>query len=347
MMGKVRIRVVVGCGFVSAALACGEGQPEGGVTASLVEVGRVVFEESSDDPIAAISFLSRRPGGGFLVVDAPGNEVILFDSNGRLERAMGRAGDGPGELDAPTAGVELPDGRVMVTQRGSPRMTVFWPDGDPESFTVPGVYGWWVDDLGGRLALGIGSRGDRFVLTSYEGDSLASFGAVQEEVNQVPFWIYYARENATAWAGQVAINTSFYPTVRIFSREGALVDSIGEAPESWVQASEPPVDRARGPDAQEAVKEWSRGFSMVAAVAGLESGHLVVQYGRFSPTEQDTYHVEPTSIDIYDPMGAKVASGLDVRGRVLAGGDELLVLVGEPPEPWTVARLIWAEDAGR
>lgn len=90
-----------------------------------------------------------------------------------------------------------------------------------------------------------------------------------------------------------------------------------------------------------AVEEWSTGFSIVSAVAGLESGHLVVQYGRFAPTDQDRYYVDPTSIDVYGPDGSKVATGMNVPGRVLVGGDELLVLVGEPPEPWTVARLTW------
>lgn len=301
------------------------------------EVARVSLEEDASDPIADIEMVSRRPGGGYLVVDALGDEVRVFDQNGDLERKLGRSGDGPGELDSPMSAVEVTDGRVFVAQRANPRLTVFLPDGNPLTLSVPGAYGWWLGDLGDRLAVGIGSRGDRFALLSYGGDSLASFGPVAREVIEVPFWIYYAREHAAVYGDRIAINTSFYPSVRIFDSDGTLLDSIGDAPESWVQAGPPPVDQARDDDAREAVRAWSRSFSIVAGLHGMSTGHLVVQYGRFEPTEQDTYHVRPTTVDVYDSEGAKVISDVALEDQVLAGGLRLLVLVGRPPEPWTLA----------
>lgn len=331
-------------------VACAESgadDTEASTDGAFEEVGRITLEEDPADPLASISSLTRRPGGGYLVVDGLSDEVHVFDADGRRQRVLGGSGDGPGELDAPTAAVELADGRVLVTQRANPRMTVFPSAGPPSLRTLPGVYGQWLADLDGRLAVRIGSRGDRFVVTTYEGDSLASFGALADAVNETPFWIYYARENAARFGQRIAINTSFYPTVRVFSTDGVLVDSLGSAPDSWVQAGAPPVDQARTPATQEAVKEWSRQFTVVSALAGLESGQLVVQYGRHSPTDQDTYAIEPTTIDVYNADGTKVASGVEVSGLVLVGGPDLVVLVAEPPEPWTVARYAWRESRTR
>ncbi len=341
---------VATAGLLAGLVACAESggdDTEFEPVGAFEEVGRVTLEEDPADPIAAISSLTRRPGGGYLVVDGLSDQVHVFDANGRLQQLLGRSGDGPGELDAPTAAVELADGRVLVAQRANPRMTVFPPDGPPSSRTLPGLYGQWLADLDGRLAVRIGSRGDRFVVTTYEGDSLASFGVIADAVNETPFWIYYARENAARFGQRIAINTSFFPTIRVFSMEGELVDSLGSAPDSWVQAGAPPVDQARTPATQEAVKEWSRQFTVVSALAGLESGQLVVQYGRHSPTDQDTYAIEPTTIDVYSADGTKVASEVEVSGPVLAGGPDLVVLVAEPPEPWTLARYVWRASRTR
>ena len=310
------------------------------------EVDRVVLEESADDPIVRIGAVLHRPSGGFLLVDEVGHKVRLFDAEGQLERALGGPGDGPGELDTPTAAVELVDGRVFVTQRANRRLTVFDREEDPFALTGPGLYGWWLADTGNGLIIGVGSRADRFVLTDYTADSLASFGPLDPEVNEIPFWIYYARESATLFGDAVAINTSFYPTVRLFSPAGDSIGIIGSAPTTWIQAGPPPVSRADSPEARDAVVEWSKGFSVVAGLAGLDDGPLVVQYGRHAPYDQDLYAVQPTALDVYSAEGVKLAADVTFAEPVVGGGPELLVLVGEPPEPWTVARYRWLGDAG-
>ena len=79
----------------------------------------------------------------------------------------------------------------------------------------------------------------------------------------------------------------------------------------------------------------------MSALAGLDAGQLVVQYAGFVPLDQDLYNVQPTSIDVYAESGARLAEGLRLEHRVLGGGPELLVLVRQPPDPWTVAGYRW------
>ena len=181
---------LTGMTFLSACVPQAEDTAAHRFDALFVEVTRVTLGDQPSDPIAEIESVSRRPGGGYLVVDAVSHRVLLFDGAGELERVLGRQGDGPGELDTPTAAVELPDGRVFVTQRANPRMTVFRPDDDPLILEVPGLYGRWLQELGEHLIAGIGSRGDRFVVMSQAGDSVASFGPLAPEVNEIPLWMY-------------------------------------------------------------------------------------------------------------------------------------------------------------
>lgn len=326
-----------------SALACGRDQPEVGLAPesfpSVFEaVGTVTLQEDPSDPMVGLTFLTRRPDGGFAVADELGDKVRLFDAQGRLEATFGGPGDGPGELDAPTAVVELPDGRVFVTQRATPRLTVYPPGSDPIALTLPGRYGTWLHDVGDRLVAGIGSRDDRFAVISFQADSLASFGPLQPEVNQRPFWIYFARERAAAWSGGVATNTSFYPTIRLFDLAGEDIGTIDLSPTGWTPADDPPVDRASTAGDRDAVRDWSTSFTIVSGLAAVGDDHLVVQYGRFAPTDQDPYRVEASSLDVYTLDGDRVAVDLASPQPILGGGAELLLLGSEPPEPWTIER---------
>ncbi|HEY8376606.1 MAG TPA: hypothetical protein VIK91_08965, partial [Nannocystis sp.] len=113
-----------------------------------VEVGRIELQEFPDDPIVAIDHVNRRPGGGFLIADRHAGRVRLFDEAGRQIGIVGKPGQGPGELEEPSGAVEFPDGRLIVVQRASPRLTIFSPDTAPVIGRVPGQYGFWAARAG-------------------------------------------------------------------------------------------------------------------------------------------------------------------------------------------------------
>lgn len=67
--------------------------------------------------------------GNLFVVDAPAKQVLKFDSKGRLRKAWGKKGKGPGEFDSPSKIAVGPDGFVYVVDDGNARVERFTRDG--------------------------------------------------------------------------------------------------------------------------------------------------------------------------------------------------------------------------
>jgi hypothetical protein len=321
--------------------SCGSSDPSPTFASAFQEVARVELEERPDTPIVGIASIQPRPGGGFAIADEASDLVWLFDASGRIDRVMGGRGDGPGELDAPTAAVELEDGRVLVTQRSNSRMTQFHAEGDPTLLSVPGRYGFWASPLGAELVVGVGTRDTRYAILAEDGTERARFGRLAPIVNNTPFWIFLARDHATVVDKRVVTNTSFFPRLRVYDEHGDSIATIGTAPPSWVAPTAPPIDRVEGPADRALLDEWTRSFSVVRNVATIDRELVVVQYGRYNPSTTDSYRVDPTTIDVYRLDGTKLVEDLALPYPVVGGGERLLVVTAEPPEPWTVAVYRW------
>lgn len=309
---------------------------------AFIEVGRVELEESDLDPIVRIDHIGRLPDGGFILTDRHAGRVRLFDVEGRETRALGQPGDGPGELNEPVAATLLSDGRVAVVQRGDPRLTVF-KDDSVSVRRVPGAYGYWISAAAGHVVAGVATPEERFAVLDLDGETHRRFGRRDPVVAETPFWIFFAREHAAVLGDEIAINTSFFPSIRIHDVDGDSLRSFGSPPPGWIEPTTPPVEDTRGVGDRRRIEEWARSFTVVSALAAAGADHLVVQYGRHEPNEVDPYEVSPRSIDVYEVSGRKVAEGLELRHPVVGGGEELLVLTGEPPRPWTITRYVLKE----
>ena len=335
--------------LVTAALACAPGpDPDGAATFESVFqlVGMIELEESGDDPIVAIEQVGRRTGGGFILTDEASGRVRLFDSAGRLERVIGRPGDGPGELEGPTGAAETEDGRVLVVQRANPRVSVFTEGDSTLIGRLPGQYGFWADRVGDRIVAGVGSRTERFALLTNGGQPVASFGRVDPSVVETPFWIFFASENAAVVGNEIAINTSFFPRIRFFDANGDSVRTVGVPPPSWIQPMAPPVDGLSQAAARERIDEWSRGFTVVRDIAAIQDSLVVVGYGRHAPVDRQPYRVLPYALDVYSRGGAKLAEDVEQTRPIVGGGAQLIVLAAEPPAPWTLAIYEWRGGGG-
>jgi hypothetical protein len=310
----------------------------------LVEVDRIELEEVAEDPIVGVEFVGQRPEGGYLIADRHAGRVRLFDSSGRRDGVVGAPGEGPGELEEPAGAVEMPDGRIVVVQRSSPRLTIFLPDSTPTIRTIPGQYGFWAEQAGEGFVAGVATRDTRFALFDDEGMALSTFASRDPGIAETPFWIYFADEHATAIGDRVAVSTSLFPTIRLFDLAGDSVGVFGEAPPDWTPVSVPPVSDLSAPGSRDRIAQWSRTFTVVRQLAVIGDSLLVVEYGRHDPRDSNPNFVMSTTADIYSLAGEKVALGLKLPGPVVGGGRNLLVLVAEPPDPWTIVALAWSGD---
>ncbi len=331
---------------LALAGACGsppERQPPTG-SGHLVEVGRVELQEIAGDPIVGIGYVGRRPGGGFLVADERAGHVRLFDRAGRQVRVVGEPGRGPGELEGPTGAVELPDGRIFVVQRAGSRLTSFPPDSSPRTATIPGYYGFWAERLPDGFVAGVATRDTRFAVFDGDGNALGTFGSLDPTVVRTPFWIFFAADHAAVRGRSIAVNTSLFPTIRLYDFQGDSVGSFSVRPDRWEPVSEPPVSDLSAPGNRDRVADWSRTFTVVRQIAPIDDSLLVVQYGRHDPREADPYFVAPTTANVYSLNGDVLAAGVTLPGPVVGGGSTLLVLVAEPPDPWTLSVMAWRRE---
>jgi hypothetical protein len=265
----------------------------------------------------------------------------LFDPAGGEDLVLGTAGDGPGELNEPAGAVELSEGRVAVVQRANPRLTVFRPSAEPLLKAVPGQYGFWAAAAEGGFVAGVATQETRFARFDMDGSVTSTFGARDPVIADTPFWIFFAREHAAVLGDTIAVSTSLFPTVRLFTSEGDSIGSFGDPPPGWEPVTEPPVSDLSAPGSRERLEEWARSFTIVRSLATVSDSLLVVQYGRYDPQDADPYFSAPTTADVYNPSGDKLAEGISLPGLVVGGGSQLLVLVSEPPNAWTVSALEW------
>lgn len=76
-----------------------------------------------------VSALAELPDRSLLVLDRQAATIRHYDAEGHHLRDIGRAGEGPGEFDTPSALAVLSDGRIAVLDGGGGRTLLFHPDG--------------------------------------------------------------------------------------------------------------------------------------------------------------------------------------------------------------------------
>lgn len=90
------------------------------------EVSIGVLEGDAPYMFGRISSLDVGPGGAIYAVDAQVPELRVFEPDGTWRAALGRPGEGPGELKRPDGGLAiLSDGRVLVRDPGNGRIQVY------------------------------------------------------------------------------------------------------------------------------------------------------------------------------------------------------------------------------
>lgn len=324
-------------------------EPRSAATATLEkvfdEVDRVRLAGSTEQPIGGISGLSFHPAGRIAVADRQSHRVFVFGSEGELLGILGRPGEGPGEFEAPLDVAFGPDGRLFVAEAGSPRITAF--DAALALDTIlhlgQAQYATRLASVGGRLLAYVnapdpGNR--RLRLLAEDGTEIDRFHPSHPAYVETPYWSAATRRVlAVSDRWIVAGGNLLYPLAR-YSTAGALLDSVGRAPSGWRQAPRPAPGTFAGPDRFRKFEEWRRKFTTIQAVAIVHGRYLVVSHQRLNP-EVLAYEDARYFADVYDlEEGAKLWTGIDLPGPVLAGGESLVILLDGPPAGWLIGRYV-------
>lgn len=141
--------------------------PPGGATAQAQALQSWALTETRAAGFAAGGLLqaggiAAAPGGRFYVADTGHHRIAVITPDGSVERAFGRFGNGPAELNQPRD-VALNAGRdrVYVADRANRRLAVFTLGGDP--------IGEWLSAVDGQAfvphAVAVAPNGDVYVLS--------------------------------------------------------------------------------------------------------------------------------------------------------------------------------------
>ncbi|MYA64256.1 MAG: 6-bladed beta-propeller [Gemmatimonadetes bacterium] len=169
------------------------------LTADLEEVYRVGGMNAEEWAFFEDSVPIAFDGAGNLyVLNTQASQVVIVDPQGRLVRAVGRQGEGPGEFNAVSQFWVWPDGRYVVQDMGHGAYQVFSPTGELERFV--------------RMGAGAGP--------------LAMVGGMRLEVQADPAGDALIAQGMPAMFGGVMSS--------MFEEMGEIFGDVGEVPESGV-----------------------------------------------------------------------------------------------------------------
>lgn len=147
--------------------------------------------EDTPGGLGRIADLEMGHDGTVYVLDGMNRTIHVFDTTGSLLRSFGQQGQGPGELESPSALAWGPEGNLWVVDPGNGRFTVFETSGrvvgghsasDP--FFHPMAFGF--SEAGHLHAAGIAFEGGRleepsffFVRSELEGDRVRELQRVE------------------------------------------------------------------------------------------------------------------------------------------------------------------------
>ncbi|MEO8083544.1 MAG: VWA domain-containing protein [Ardenticatenales bacterium] len=182
--------------------------------------------------------IAAAPGGGFFVADSGHHRIAVIGTDGRVERAFGRLGNGPAELDQPRdVAVNASRDRVYVADRSNRRLAVFTMAGDP--------VGEWMAATDGQAfvphAVAVAPNGDVYVLSdgsrrverfTWDGTWQSGFGGA----GNAPEQLAGPNDLAITADGRVLVaDTAGMPgsdrtaplgRLSVFTSAGALIDRV-------------------------------------------------------------------------------------------------------------------------
>lgn len=129
MVGAQKIRTVDGVTVISNGKkpTPPPGQP---AAYELVEELAIGLSDNPDEAFSEPGAIVVDQAGNILVLDSKDKKIKVFDSRGKFERAIGKPGQGPGEVEMPT-GIQLTnEGELLIEDAMTRRLSFFKPSGE-------------------------------------------------------------------------------------------------------------------------------------------------------------------------------------------------------------------------
>lgn len=353
-----RVAVVILAGLFNSS--CGpEETPRGpAVTGAFADLFRldtsIQLEEDLADPIGDIAILAECRNGDLLVGDRIKFQIRRYAPDGRLLAIAGRYGAGPLEFRHVGGLVEIPSGRILVTDPRLGRATILTPD-----LRADTVLRLRPAPRGSALAMGealllttvAGPRATALTLFTPSWEPAWSIPAPSPgTMREFPYWDSYASVLADATPDVALTAYSLRYPIYVHGRSGRLVDSIASAPASFRPAPVVSLGAFAGLDAHQRQDEWLASFDVMSRLAIVNDSLLIVVHAVLRRTATSSAVAEDRRLDVYH-LASRTRLAEDVAlapdERILAGGRGLYLLAAQPPEPWIMQRLTYVGPSGR
>lgn len=292
------------------------------------------FPDSGPHAVGSIRSLDIDQKGRLLVADSKGQNLKLYDSEGRVLRIIGRQGRGPGEFELPIAARFGSAGELFAIDASLARVTVFDSTGHyMRSFSTVGQdpRDMLILHDGRILVVGLTEfRRKNHLLAIYDGDgSRRSFHAINPVVLSLDLLV------DNAWAAWLS-DESFIAGSNIafeaheYSQAGSRLRSLPPetAPPNWRQLH--PASRPKEKSLK-LLSEWI-GRASVVRGGGTVNG---VSYLAFAPKSSE----EVTELLALSPAMTIQAQFAGAPGRFVHAGHGLLALVQSEAESQVILRL--------
>lgn len=111
-----------------------------------------VDEGESHEVFSIVQGVAFDGAGNLYVLDRDNSRVVVFGPDGSFLRVVGSRGQGPGELQLPTAMAVLSDDRLAIFDLGNMAVSIFGADGEYQDIVRPEAMGRMPAPGGGGIA---------------------------------------------------------------------------------------------------------------------------------------------------------------------------------------------------
>jgi hypothetical protein len=250
----------------------------------------------------------------------------VFDATGRLDRTIGRVGDGPGEFRQPFRAVVTPDGRLTVLDLPRAYVSVFdWPGEFSHGWKIPGIQPGGIASVGDSILVAV-----RLIGADRRPDTASGAGAVQvyrvdgTELGSAmnvrppsgPYGYtlagqYFTRVGRTLVLAEMDTNAvRFYDLDRRVEWRSAVAEATYEAPVY-------PTER---PATIEAFSRWAQSQWWLTNLISVNDAMFVAQFSSMSAGEVEIHRYSLVAAD-----GRELVTTRETQVNLLAASGDTLI----------------------